>query len=527
MKKRYLSILAALFAFACAGWAGPYDSATAGQVGVVLVANRNTPAGVALARTYAGLRGVPEDRIILLDLPTGESMSRKEYERRLRDPLLEALRERKLIQQVQREVKRIAPHDSGWTTVSSAVRYLVPFYGVPLRVDDTQPWPLEKLASLINHAVQRDEAAVDAELCLLLQESFELRGRLANPFYNQLRWEGSASPGHFILVSRLDGPTPDSVRALMEGALRAERRGLHGRVYVDQRALHLDEYQVGDVWFEEAAQRLAREGYEITVDRNDAVFGDLYPMDSAAFYMGWYTDQVTGPFRRTNFVFRPGALAYHNHSGNARVLRTGTTYWTGPLLARGAAVSVGAVSEPLLNYTPHFSILVDRLCRGLPWADSVYLSLSALSWQTTVLGDPLYRPFALTLEEQLTLLEAEGDPDADWAHIRRINLLVQDGRLNVALRYARERLRLRESVPLREKIADLMVLNELYEDAVVNYDLALKHAGSAEIAVRIGARYLNMLQALNLQAKAVEVDQALRTRWADDRFLGALPPLKP
>lgn len=504
-----------------------YDPALAGRTGVVLLANRNTPEGVELARAYAASRGVPDDHLVILDLPVGETISRGDFERRLRDPLLEILRDRKVIEQVRRDKSRIGPHDSGWTTVLSSMRYLVPFYGVPLRVDDTQPWPLEKLANLVNQGLQRDEAAVDSELCLILQETYELRGRLSNPFYNQLRWEGSASPAHFLLVSRLDGPTPDVVRRMMQDALHAERRGLQGRVYVDERAAHADEYQVGDVWMEDSVRLFLREGYEVVVDRTDPVLGDLYPMDNAAIYLGWYAEKVCGPFLRTNFAFRAGAIAYHNHSSNARVLRTGSNYWTGPLLAKGAAVSVGAVSEPLLPFTPQLPIVMDRLIRGLPWADSVYLSLSALSWQTTVIGDPLYRPFALSLDEQIKALEEAGDPDADWAHIRRINQLASEGRLNIALRYARERLRLRESYLIREKMGDLFVLNEMFDEAVTNYDIALKNAPNAEAAARLGARYLHMLAALNQKEKATEVDKALRERWVGDRFLNILPALKP
>ncbi len=506
--------------------AATYSSATAGQSGLVLLANRNVPEGVELARYYAAQRGVPAERILILDLPTGETLSRGDYEQRLRDPLLIALRELKLIEQVRRDKSRVVEHDSGWSTVHSSLRYLVPMYGVPLRIDDTKPWPLEKLANLANHGLQRDEAAVDSELCLLLQESFDLRGRVFNPYYNQLRWDGAAS-APLLLVSRLDGPDPATVRRMIDGALQAERNGLHGRVYIDQRAFHEDDYQVGDVWLEEAAQRLVREGYDVTMERTDAVFGELYPMDNAALYLGWYVDQATGPFLRTNFNFRAGALAYHNHSGNARVLRTGSNYWTGPLLARGAAVSMGAVAEPFLGFTPHLSILVDRLCRGLPWADSLYLSMTVLSWQTTVLGDPLYRPFAVPLDEQVKRMEAAGDVEVDWAYLRRINLLVREGRLNVALRYARERVRLRDSPLLREKLADLFVLNELPDEAVLQFELALKQATSGEMAVRVGARYLNLLLAQGRHEQALKVNQALRERWSGDRFLGALPLVKP
>lgn len=504
-----------------------YDPATSGREGVVLIANQNIPQGVELARYYARLRGVPEDRILMLDLPVEESLSRGDYERRLRDPLLALLREKKLAEQVRRDPAHVAEHDSGWTTVQCRLRYFVVFYGVPLRIEDTKPWPLDKVASLVNHGIQRDEAAVDSELCLVLQESYDLRGRVANPQYNQLRWETPASGAPMIMVGRLDGPDPEQVRAMIDHALYAERFGLQGRAYVDLRAPHLDDYRVGDYWLEESAQRLQREGYDVVMERTDAVFGDLYPMDDAALYLGWYTEQVTGPFARTNFHFRAGAVAYHNHSGNARTLRSASVNWTGPLLARGATASMGAVSEPFLHFTPHLPILTDRLCNGAPWADAVYLSMIALSWQTTVLGDPLYRPFAVPLEEQIRRLEEAGDPAADWAHARRVNQLVREGRLNVALRYLRERLRLRENVVLREKLADLYAINELYDESFTQYDQVLLHAPSAEYAVRVGSRYLSLLDVLGKKAQRAKVKKQLRERWAGSRFLASLPGAAP
>jgi hypothetical protein len=153
--------------------------------------------------------------------------------------------------------------------------------------------------------------------------------------------------------------------------------------------------------------------------------------------------------------------------------------------------------------------------------------MTVLSWQTTVLGDPLYRPFAVPLDEQVKRMEAAGDVEVDWAYLRRINLLVREGRLNVALRYARERVRLRDSPLLREKLADLFVLNELPDEAVLQFELALKQATSGEMAVRVGARYLNLLLAQGRHEQALKVNQALRERWSGDRFLGALPLVKP
>lgn len=509
------------------GLAGPlfgqgYDPATAGRDGLVVVANRKVEESEALARFYADQRGVPSNRVLVLDLPATEAISRADYEQRLRNPLLDHLRALNLVEQVRREERGLGPHDSGWHTVRSQLRYVVLIRGVPLRIDDTKPWPLDKVANLVNHGFQKDEAAVDSELSLMLYDTYELRGRVGNPMYNQLRWDVAAAGTPLVMVARLDGPRPELVRRQVEEALATENRGLQGRVYVDQRAPRTDDYQTGDYWLEEAAQRLAREGYEISAERTDAVFGDAYPMDAAAFYLGWYTEQVAGPFTRSNFAFRPGAVAYHNHSGNAVTLRSADQHWCGPLLDRGAAVTVGAVAEPFLAFTPQLAILVDRLCLGLTWGEAVYLSLPVLSWQTTVVGDPLYRPFALKLEDQIRQLEAAGDPQLGEAQVRLANRMVREGLLNPALRYLRECIRKKSHPALHARLAELYAMNELYDEASQHFELAVDQAASPEFAVRIAARYLTMLDALGRKEIRTRVEQKVRERWSGHPVLEAL-----
>lgn len=496
--------------------------------GLVLLVNRAIPESMELARHYCELRGVPETQICELDLPTDEFMSRQDYETQLRDPLLAWLRANGWTEQVKRNPRRVREHESEWTTVKSKVRMLCSFYGVPVRIEDTKPWVAQKLQNWLDHAPQRDEAAVDSELALLLQGPYDVRGRFSNPFLGQLRWEAPGQHGLFIVMAtRLDGPDPDTVRRMMDGAVVAENYGLHGRAYFDLRASHDDDYLVGDFWLSEALARLTREGYDCVAETTDRLFSRDFPMDSAAFYLGWYTDKVTGPFLRNGFAFRPGALAYHNHSGNAKSLRTKTDYWAGPLLASGAAGTWGAVSEPFLGTTPQVHILVDRLCRGATFAESSYLAMPVLSWQLTVVGDPLYRPFALTLDEQIKKLEAEQRPEVEWAWLRRINLLVRDGRLNVGLAYARDRLRVRDCSLLHEKIADLLTLNELPDEAAPHYEKAIQLADHADTALRIGVRYLLLLRTQGKGEKAAAVESELRQRWSGSPFLMLLQYSRP
>jgi hypothetical protein len=137
------------------------------------------------------------------------------------------------------------------------------------------------------------------------------------------------------------------------------------------------------------------------LDQGPGLFPDAYPMRHAAFYFGWYAENVSGPFPRPDFRFEPGAVAVHIHSFSAATLRDPHKNWCAPLLAAGAAATLGNVYEPFLDFTPHLDIFFDRLLSGFNFAESSYMSERALSWMTTCIGDPLYRPFpALAFEKK-------------------------------------------------------------------------------------------------------------------------------
>jgi hypothetical protein len=61
---------------------------------------------------------------------------------------------------------------------------------------------------------------------------------------------------------------------------------------------------------------------------------------------------------------------------------------------------MGNVYEPYLSLTPHLDVFVDRLRNGFTFAESAFASEPVLSWMTTFVGDPLYRPFPDLIEEQ-------------------------------------------------------------------------------------------------------------------------------
>jgi hypothetical protein len=131
----------------------------------------------------------------------------------------------------------------------------------------------------------------------------------------------------------------------------------------------------------------------VVTDSTPALFPAGYPMDHAAIYLGWYAETVAGPMAADNFRFEPGAIAVHIHSYSAATLRDPGANWAGPLLAHGAAATLGNVYEPYLVLTPNLDVFADRLRNGFTFAESAYAAEPVLSWMTTFVGDPLYRPF--------------------------------------------------------------------------------------------------------------------------------------
>jgi hypothetical protein len=121
-------------------------------------------------------------------------------------------------------------------------------------------------------------------------------------------------------------------------------------------------------------------------------------MSDCALYYGWYTSSVAGPFTQPDFHFVTGAVAVHIHSYSASTLRDPNANWVGPLIARGAAASLGNVYEPYLHLTTHLNMFNDRLLHGFTFAESAYMASPALSWMNVMVGDPLYRPYASWLQ---------------------------------------------------------------------------------------------------------------------------------
>ncbi len=506
-----------LFAFSLA-----QPAAHAEAEHTVVLANRNVPESLVLARYYMEGRGIPDQHLCVLDLPDEEIMSREDYERRLRRPLLDWL--------FQHEWVESDAAEEGRDPIPTATRlkYLVSMYGVPLRIAESGARTREGVDPA-QRGVFKDTAAVDSELAALLHPPYDLAGIKVNPVFRAELWPPMGVPPAQIplVAARLDGPTPEVVRNMIDGALFGERYGLLGRAYFDLRGTRDPGYVLGDIWIQEAYHRMMREGFECVIQGEPEVWRSSYPMEDAAFYLGWYTEHVSGPFTRDDFRLPPGSIAYHLHSGSAATLRSTSRQWVGPLLARGAAASMGAVHEPFLIYTPQLHQFTRALCAGHSFGESVYMAQSALSWQITVVGDPLYRPFRYSLDQQIAHLEEDERPEVAWAYVRKINLLARRGQLNLALEFCRAQLEATNSPVLREKLGDLYAINELFDFAADEYRTLLGQQISPETAVRAGGRAMWLLRTIGRSQEAAAIYDELRAQLAGNVMLFWLAQFDP
>jgi len=260
----------------------------------------------------------------------------------------------------------------------------------------------------------------------------------------------------------------------VDKAMEAETNGLWGRGYFDMRGV-TNEYKLGDEWIHQAAEVNYKFGYETITDEKPGTFPADFPMSQIAFYVGWYDGNVSGPFTKPEVEWMPGAFAYHLHSYSAANLRSATQNWVGPLLASGATATMGAVNEPYLVGTPDMGTFFARFTfLQFSFGEAAYASQAALSWQITVVGDPLYRPFQKNPQKLHEELLARKSKLVEWSHLRVVDLNIAKGfPLADTVKYLETQPITTNSAILTEKLGDLYFAqgkpasaNQCYKDAL-------------------------------------------------------------
>ncbi len=381
---------------------------------VYVVANAEDPDSREIASYYRQLRSIPEENLIFLPLPTEESIPWSRFVREVYNPLLQRLLASDAIMAVtsnqQDFAGRLQP-----TVLRHNIDYLVLCRGVPLRVmqdEAASPEEEELMAELMRRMFSslteqtwqemkqrffHATASVDAELALLPSgEVFPRYGMVPNPLY-KLANPPLRLRQKILKVTRLDGPSAEAVKGMLDSAIRGEQQGLWGRAYVDQDGRTSEGYVLGNVWLQGVEKTIRRLGYPLSSDTTPAVFPATFRMDAPALYFGWWTWNLEGPFTLPGFRFPPGAIAVHLHSFSAETLRKfpgqPDARWCGPLVALGVACTLGNVDEPYLQLTHNLDLFLEILAEGSSFGDAAYAALPVLSWKAVSIGDPLYRPF--------------------------------------------------------------------------------------------------------------------------------------
>jgi uncharacterized protein (TIGR03790 family) len=444
---------------------------------VVVVYNSRMPESKEVAEYYARRRQVPPAHLIGLELPTGETISREDYIQQILHPLLERMSQAGIV---------LLGNAGDLRVVASRVRYAVLCYGVPVKVLN-DPNLKEPGTESMPPELHRTDCSVDAQLALLpFADKAPWTGSIPNRFYGVTNSIYIHPTNGLIMVTRLDGPSPAIARGLVDKAMEAETNGLWGRAYFDARGLTNGPYLQGDSWIRTSAQVMTRLGFETTLDNHEPTFSAGFPMSHIAFYAGWYDQNISGPFARPQVEFMPGAFAYHLHSFSAQELRTPSAHWVGPLLAKGVTATIGFVEEPYLAATLDVGSFVGRFVFfSNSLGEAAYASHRALSWQTLVVGDPLYRPFWQATDELERQLKERGSPLAAWAALMEANQNQAVGADAATVIRFLQKSDQRRSPILQEKVADLFMEQKRFSLAADTYEEVLKTTTSPGQRLRV------------------------------------------
>jgi len=262
--------------------------------------------------------------------------------------------------------------------------------GVPLKVEGPGSRQLSERAS------------VDSELALLYSKMkgtrYSRTGGVPNPLYMQRdsRFQHPAFP--IYLVTRLAAYDLADVQAMIDRSLQAHNRG---KFVID---LPSEKDEPGNDWLRTAAMLLP--AGRVVLDETTR---PLYNQTDVIGYASWGSNDDHLTQRLLHFQWLPGAIATEFVSTSARTFQRPPDGWTpsgnwsdrsrffagspqslvADLIHQGATGAAGNAYEPFLNACARPDYLLPAYSQGRNLAESSYVSLIYLSWQSVIVGDPL------------------------------------------------------------------------------------------------------------------------------------------
>lgn len=370
---------------------------------VLVVVNERMASSEAIGRYYMNKRAIPENHLLLLSTTVDEQIRREKFDAEIKKVIQHKLS--------KLQDKATNPQKSNITTI-------VLIYGVPLKI--TEDIQVDRSAGRMKRNIDQKSylsvydqntdkntkkhkdttsASVDSELALVKLESYDLKGWIPNPYYLGNKWRSMAfSKNNVLLVTRLDGPDPDTVYQIINDTIETEKAGLEGIGYFDARgkakgvknpAQIKDGYKRYDYSVSTAA-KIVKKRTKVVLDEQPELFKEE-SCPQAALYCGWYSyaNYID------SFSWVKGAIGYHIASAECTTLRNRErNVWCLRMLEKGVVATIGPVYEPYVQGFPLPEIFFGTLIEGYMSLGEAYLvSLPFISWQMVLVGDPMYQPF--------------------------------------------------------------------------------------------------------------------------------------
>jgi tetratricopeptide (TPR) repeat protein len=153
---------------------------------------------------------------------------------------------------------------------------------------------------------------------------------------------------------------------------------------------------------------------------------------------------------------------------------------------------------------------------GFTFGEAAYASQSVLSWQTTVVGDPLYRPFGRDPDRLYRELHERGSKLTEWSWLRLANLGLVNGKSQAEVVALLEQVNSEKpGAVISEKLADLYAAQGKPSSAAHAYEQALGLDPTPQQRVRLRLALAEKLLALDRQPEAYEDYQKLLHEFPD------------
>lgn len=347
---------------------------------ILVIANGNVKTSIALAIYYLEKRQIPKENLIKVRIPESEVCTRTDYVIKIAIP-------------VRNYLRQLDP-------MEKQIRCLVVMYGLPLRIDTpSSPKTQTGTGEAINKILNDKSSSLDSELTLLrLEEHYSIGGWLPNPYF--LGFQGQQleiKKEDVLMVSRLDAPTVQIVKRIIDDSIAAEKIGLNGKAYFDARwsdpgsNVKLSGYSYYDKSIHLAADLVKKSNLmPVILDDSQELFKENSCLN-AALYCGWYSlaKYIDA------FTWQRGAIGFHIASSECTTLKNANSQvWCKMLLEKGVAATLGPVGEPYIDTFTVPELFFGFLIQGhLTLVECYMVSTPYLSWKMALIGDPLYFPF--------------------------------------------------------------------------------------------------------------------------------------